>query len=274
MLVAMSEGEFRAGRPHPALAGLVRRYGGYREFSATPLRRRQTPVGSCTLILSFEPPLRLTGPAGPVVTTSFLAGMHDAAVLTEFRGAQHGLQVDLTPLGLLRLTGMPGAELTNRVPGLDVLGVPALAALPARLAADPTWERRFARVDATLLRLLADSTTEPDPEVGWAWSRLVRTGGRVGVAELAAGTGWSRRHLQDRFSAQVGLAPKTAARVLRFQRAADRLLRPVGPAGLRIADVAAETGFADQAHLAREFRDLAGCTASTFVAEWAAVAPP
>ncbi|MHA6782390.1 helix-turn-helix domain-containing protein [Pseudonocardia saturnea] len=266
--------EYSAGRPHPALRGLVLRYGGYREFSTTPLRRRQAPTGSCTVILSFAPLIRLHGPAGPTVTTSFLAGMHDAAVVTEFTGVQHGLQVDLTPLGAYTLLGRPMDGLTNRVPRLDELDVPELAALPARLAADPDWPARYARVDAALLRLLDASRVRPDPEVAWAWRQLRRSGGRAGVAELAAGTGWSRRHLTARFGAQVGLAPKAAGRVLRFQRAAG-LLVPAGPSisALSISTVAATCGFADHSHLVREFRALAGVTPSAYVAEWARVVP-
>ena len=68
-----------------------------------------------------------------------------------------------------------------------------------------------------------------------------------------------------RFAAQVGLGPKVAARVLRFRRAAD-LLVAGGPG--TVADVAARTGFADQSHLVREFRALAGCTPTRFVREW------
>lgn len=265
-----------AGRPHPALAGLVLRYGGYRESSAAPVRRRQAPTGACTLIVSFAPVLRLHGPAGPVVGGSFLAGMHDRAVVTEFTGAQHGVQVDLSPLGAHVLLGRPLPELTNRCPALDELGVPALAALPARLAADPGWPQRFARLDAALLGLLDASRTRPDPEVAWAWGRLRAAGGRATVTALAAGTGWSRRHLLTRFTAQVGLAPKTAARVLRFHRAAGLLVpvaadgSPPRPDPPRVADVAAACGYADHAHLVREFHDLAGCTPTAYVAEWAA----
>jgi AraC-like DNA-binding protein len=69
----------------------------------------------------------------------------------------------------------------------------------------------------------------------------------------------------------VGLAPKQAARVVRFQRAA-RLLVPwagdAAPAAPSIAEVAAACGYADHAHLVREFRALAGCTPSEFLAEW------
>ena len=167
----MDTAEFRAGRPHPALAGLVLGYGGYREHTSGLVRRRQTPTGSCTLLLSFAPILRLHGPAGPVVTTSFLAGMHDVAVVTEYTGAQHGLQVDLTPLGTHVLLGRPMDELTNLTPSLDRLDVPALAALPGRLADDPGWPHRLSRVDDVLRGLLDTSHTRPDPEVAWAWRR-------------------------------------------------------------------------------------------------------
>jgi transcriptional regulator GlxA family with amidase domain len=84
------------------------------------------------------------------------------------------------------------------------------------------------------------------------------------VAALAAGTGWSRRHLLTRFRAQVGLGPKAAGRVLRFRRAADLLA--AGPAGT-LADLAVACGYADHAHLDREFRALAGCTPTTYLAE-------
>lgn len=70
----------------------------------------------------------------------------------------------------------------------------------------------------------------------------------------------------------MGLAPKASARVLRFQRAA-RLLAPTAVLGpprpaRTIADVAATCGYADHPHLVREFRTLADCTPSEYVAGW------
>ncbi|MFC5994063.1 helix-turn-helix domain-containing protein [Pseudonocardia hispaniensis] len=259
--------EYVRARPHRALARLVLGYSGYREFSPAPLRRRQAPVGSCALILSFGDPIRLDGPAGPLVPRSFLAGMHDAAVLTEFTGAQHGVQVDLTPLGVFTLLRRPMSELTNRTARLDELGDAELAALPARLAEDRDWAQRFARLDRFLAeRLLDERAARHDPEVAWAWSELVRRDGAVPVAALAAETGWSRRHLLNRFRDQIGLAPKPAARVLRFSRATRLLV-----AGSDAASVAATCGYADQSHLVREFRALAGCTPGQYRAELAVV---
>lgn len=270
--VTEQQQEYIRARPHPALAGLVLDYSAYREHSPQPLRRRQAPTGTCTLILSLDPVLRLHGPAGPVVRSSFLAGIHDRAVVTEYTGAQAGLQVDLTPLGAHVLLGRPLPELTNRVPGLDELGDGALATLPGRLGEDPSWSERFDRVDEVLLRMRQASRTRPDPEVAWVWRQLVRTHGGRGVGELAGAVGWSRRRLLTRFEAQVGLAPKAAARVLRFRRAADLLTAPGG--GPTIADVAATAGYADHSHLVREFGSLAGCTPSQYMAEWADLDDP
>jgi hypothetical protein len=182
------DGEYVLGRPHPALAGCVVRYLGYREHSSAPVRRRQAPGASCTLILSFGPPIRLYGPAGPSVPASFLAGMHDGPVLTEFTGHQHGVQADLRPLGVFALLGRPMPELTNVTPQLTDLDVPELAGLPARLAEAPDWPRRFALLDDVLL---------PPPR---RVRRAAGPGSGVGVAAAGPqrgpgrGAGAGRRH--------------------------------------------------------------------------------
>ena len=88
------------------------------------------------------------------------------------------------------------------------------------------------------------------------------------MSELAAGTGWSERHLTGRFRAEIGLAPKAAARVIRFDRARKLLVRKLTAGGdYLLADLAADCGYFDQAHLAREFRALAGCPPSQWLAE-------
>jgi AraC-like DNA-binding protein len=89
-----------------------------------------------------------------------------------------------------------------------------------------------------------------------------RHGGTATVAAVAAEIGWSARYLTDRFRAEVGLRPKEAARVARF----DRARRAFGP-GVRPADIAAVHGYADQSHLVREFRAFAGCTPTRWLAD-------
>lgn len=212
--------EFVAGRPHPALAGVVGRYQGYGEYGATPVRRPQAPTGVCPLIIGFGGPLALDGPSGRSAPTAFVAGLQDGPVMTSFTGHQRGVQVDLTPTGLWRLLRRPMSDLAGEAPALCDLAAPALAGLPERLADAPDWASRFAVVDA-VLRGLLDGAPEPSPEVAYAWSALSRRGD-LRVADLAGATGWSRRHLLTRFREQVGVAPKQAGRVLRFARGGAR----------------------------------------------------
>jgi len=104
--------------------------------------------------------------------------------------------------------------------------------------------------------------------VAGAWRLLVGSGGAIRVGELAERVGWSPRYLQRRLLAETGLTPKAAARVARFDRTR-RLLQRTAGAGHApaLADLAAACGYYDQAHLAREFRELASCPPTAWLAE-------
>lgn len=95
------------------------------------------------------------------------------------------------------------------------------------------------------------------PEVAEAWRRLVAARGCVQVGAVAAELGWSRRHLTERFRGELGLSPKTFARVLNFEHAHD-LATARDP--LPWADVATISGYADQAHLVRDWSEFTGRT--------------
>src|SRR5262249_8696460 len=104
---------------------------------------------------------------------------------------------------------------------------------------------------------------------------MVTSRGQVRVEQLAAETGWSRKRLWSRFRSQLGLTPKRAAQLIRFDHAAHRLA-----AGHSAALVAAESGYADQSHLHRDVVAFAGVTpGAVAVAPWLAAdhiagAPP
>jgi transcriptional regulator GlxA family with amidase domain len=72
--------------------------------------------------------------------------------------------------------------------------------------------------------------------------------------------GWSRRHLSQRFTDEYGIGPKQTARLVRFQRARDLVAAGTRP----LAEVAVDCGYADQAHLTREFCELAGDPPTTW----------
>jgi AraC-like DNA-binding protein len=256
-----------ASRPPAApLASLVRGYVGYTEHATASVRRLQVPFSGLPLIISFGPSIRVTDPSAgdnghPV--TSFLAGLHDRLVVTEYCGAQAGVQVDLTPLGAARLFRGVAAEAANRVVDLaDVLGTAAAATLEGRLAETNDWAARFDRVDRLLLARLSDAPAPP-AGVAVAWRRIAASHGGIGIEQLANEIGWSRKHLADRVRRELGLGPKTLARVVRFERAVALLGTAAAPGR---ADLATWCGYADQAHFNRDFRAFAGCTPGDYLA--------
>jgi AraC-like DNA-binding protein len=257
---------YRTGRPAAALRGLVDAYVGY-DVVGPPGVHRGLPSRHVTFVVAFGEPLTVTGPdAGALTAFALVGGMHDRPALITHAGVQRGVQLAVTPAGARGLFGLPAGELTDLVVPLDAV-LPRAAELAERLAATPTWPGRFAVLDAVLCAA-ADRSGQgapASPEVGHVWRRLQAAAGAESVTALAGEVGWSRRHLAQRFRYEIGLPPKVAARVLRFERARAELLRPGGTP--RLADVAVACGYADQAHLTREWRDLAGCTPSAWLAE-------
>ncbi|MFI5529073.1 helix-turn-helix domain-containing protein [Kitasatospora sp. NPDC051853] len=251
----------RITRPlHPGLRRYLRGRTGY-SHHAPPYRVRMVPTGRVTVSVNLAEPFsqvrRLGAPdPGTGRIGSMVVGMEDRpACCAHAGGLQEVIRLEFTPLGAYRLLALPMRELTNlAVELVDVLG-PAAGLLVERLAATPGWAARFDLLDAVLLPRL-EHGPEPAAEVAHAWHLLARSAGTLPVARLAEEVGWSRGHLVRRFTEQVGLTPKTSARVLRFRRAADLLAH--GPVDL--AALATDCGYYDQAHLTREFRALAGLT--------------
>ena len=255
------------GRPAPPLRPFVARYLGYRQQGFAPGLHRGLPSRHLTFIVSLADPVDIAAMPDasqrPGAFQAFVGGLHAAPATIRHDGTQVGVSVPLTPLGASALLGVPAGALAWSVVDLDdVLGRPT-GELVERLAEAPTWPARFAVLDDVLTRRLG-RPGGPAPETVRAWERLVASGGTVDVAGLAREVGWSRRHLSERLRLELGLPPKVLARVLRFERAR-RLLQ--GPERPSLAEVAAVCGYYDQAHLNREWRQLAGCSPLAWLAE-------
>jgi AraC-like DNA-binding protein len=254
-------------RPAAALRPYVAHYSGWRQRGVPAVTHRGLPSPYLTLVLTLDDPLVVYAHPdrrqAPGSYDALVGGLHLAPALIAHGGRQSGVQVAVHPLGCRALFGLPAGELAGLDLELaDLLGGTGVERLRARLLAAGTWPARFAALDSALLTLARRRHAEVHPDVSHAFGRLLATGGRVPVRELAGETGWSPRHLTDRFRLETGLRLKEAARVVRFDRARRRLT-----AGSPLASVAADTGFADQAHLTREFRALAGCTPSRWLAD-------
>ena len=149
--------------------------------------------------------------------------------------------------------GTPVTELADRVVPLSELRRSDARELAHR------WIRGRSDPDAVLRPYLAAAAPTADRETRWidmAAALLLEKP----VAGVADTLGVSERHLRNRFAAAVGVSPKHYARIQRVRR----VLTDMGSTSW--ARLAAQTGFYDQSHLGREFRQLMGVSPGAFAA--------
>jgi AraC-like DNA-binding protein len=245
-----------AARPAGPLRAVVAEHHGYRQRGMPPTRHLGLPSPWLTLIFTLDEPLHVARhpdpQQAPALYGALLGGLHTTPAVIAHDGAQSGVQLQLDPLGTRALLGLPAGELAGLdLPATDLLGRLG-ADLPEQLQAAGSWAARFRLLDDRLGRLVDPDRTPPPPEVRRAWRVLRASGGTARIADVAREVGWSERHLAARFRTEIGLTPKAAARVIRFDRARRMVL------GTPAAAVAATCGYADQAHLVREFVAFTG----------------
>lgn len=198
-----------------------------------------------------------------------------ASILSGRPARDHGLPVPIPPHDPRR--SQPGPQLAGIrfLPGVaaQILGTPVSLMVDRCVPLSDCWPQdasrslaerlEAARCDAQIIAALEEATLRraspsPDPAVHLTVREIQR---RVALGMSCAGeAGWSLpisgRQLRRRFVAAVGYGPKRFERVMRFQHFL-RLASAFGK-GRGLATLAAEAGYADQAHLCRECASLAG----------------
>lgn len=249
-------------RPGPALRGV--RMAGFRGGADSPLDLRVVPYPELTLFVDFGDALFVDDACGRRQRGCVVVGLAPGSVRGYARDADC-LQIRLSPAVAHAVLGA-SSELGGAVVALEDLWGRDAVRFQEQLRDAASWDERFAIARGTLARRCEAGRTL-DPEVAFTWRRMTGSGGQARVEQLAEEVGWSRKRLWSRFRAQVGLTPKHAAKLVRFDRAAHRLA-----AGHSAASVAVDGGFVDQSHLSRDVKDFTGLTPATVAhALWLAV---
>jgi AraC-like DNA-binding protein len=216
--------------------------------------QRVLPDGCVDIVWQPDRGLAVAGPA----TTAAIVDLPPGTVT---------LGVRFVPGAAGTTLGVPASELRNdTVPLADLWGAEADALTDSVATATSPALALAALAEALTQRRAAARACEADPLVTAAARALEQPGTRV--RELGWTLGISERQLRRRFDDAVGYGPKTFDRVTRLQRFLDRAEREDEPRTLAV--VAAEAGYADQAHLTRDCRRLTSLTPSTLLASRAA----
>ncbi|MGO4833863.1 helix-turn-helix domain-containing protein [Rhizobiaceae sp. 2RAB30] len=253
-------------RNPPELDGMVERFIGYREYGQAIAGNVEMAALVVPLVISFGDAFEIGlghEPGSDDRYDSFTSGLYAGPVLIASNGAAECIQINFTPLGAWRFFGLPMNELAARMVTLDDLGDREMRHLRQRLWEERDWGRRLDLAEGFVLERFRRAR-QADPAVHWAYERMLSCRGDLRISDVARKLEWSRKHLSQRFQAQLGLPPKTVARMIRFHAA---LAMARGETRADWADIAAACGYADQAHLTREFSEFAGASPARWLSQ-------
>lgn len=213
-----------------------------REVPAGPQRSYRIVPDGCADIIWDGASLYVAGPdTGPMLTA-----LTPAARLTALR---------FRPGSAPAVLGVPAWELRDSRVDLEALWGEDARRLAQRLADRPDHDSAARELQGTVAGRLTADVEPVVPAVVQAVAVRPYQNGPPSVAGLARAVGYSERQLRRRCLDAFGYGPATLRRILRFQRAV--ILARSGRFRSH-AELAAALGYTDQAHLAREVRDLAG----------------
>lgn len=239
----------------------------YFEGRLTDLRERHFPHGRVELVVQLGPVYRQvvgerTEPFAPTCVSGVLLGPD---LIEAPPGPSSVLGARLLPGAAFAVLGRPLHELTGLTANLADVVAEAAAELAERCAAAATPEGRLRAAAGWLharVRTRVRAHAGPDPAVAWMVRELERRHGATSIGRLRERTGWSKTRLTRVFREEVGVAPKTLARILRFRRALELVHREEGA----LSEVALAAGYYDQPHFNAEFRELSGFTPTEYLA--------
>jgi AraC-like DNA-binding protein len=246
-------------RPAPRLLGMIDSYSDYSERTTGFSTRRELPHADGVMIINLGDPVRITGGDGMTIRLAageaFVAGAHLRPAYSASGGMQAGMHVRLSLHAIRRIVGIPMSELRDRVVPLDALFGSRWAELSQPLLDAESIGARVNALDALLVSC-ANSKIVPGSPVTRALN-LLRSRPDIEIAAVARNVGWSRKHLANRVDDAIGVGPRSFRRLVRFQRLTTTIASSTKPDWARLA---ASSGYSDQSHMIREFREFAGIT--------------
>lgn len=195
-------------------------------------------------------------------STRLFVGQMLAPVVIAPDGDADIVAIRFEPFGAYALFGNHQSEPADHILDAESLSATWLSRAIRSAESAATANDALAILEGALVKQLDERRTPTvDQRVITATQSLMQSHGTISVDAAAARAGTSARHLERLFQQQIGTSPKRFARVLRLQAAASSIADTPSPA---YADISADTGYFDQAHMIREFVTLAGTTPGEF----------
>jgi AraC-like DNA-binding protein len=221
-------------------------------------REHVLPTGQMHLVLRLSgPPLRVFNDAhdlaGSTIAGPVVGGARAGFYVKEVAAPVLSVGAQLLPGASQALFGVSAAELAGRhTPLADLWGAHADTIL------QQLSEQRHPRDQLMLLESLLAARLPRVHGLHPGVANILADGAHAGsVEEMVRASQYSHRGFIALFRQATGLSPKRYARLMRFQRVLAALRQAPG---VSLSELALDTGYSDQAHMQREFREFAGIT--------------
>jgi AraC-like DNA-binding protein len=256
----------QSAKPKEALLPFVRQYAQREAYipqviTVEPVPARSEPI----LEFQFSDPYEIRHSAGEqmeIAPRSVVVGTQTwGRVQLLLRGQIDTFVVIFQPLGFFRFLGFNGKELVNRAAEAGTVIGNEIVEVWEKLAECGSFANRITVIEEFLCRRLR--VTEPTDVISYTASRILQAEGQVRIRDLAYQSGLSIRQMERKFLSQVGVSPKTYARIARFGGAL-RMKAKVPTESW--ANVAAQLGYHDQMHMVHDFQELSGDSPSKSLA--------
>lgn len=243
-------------RPHPRLRPFVEAYWVLSGSAETAALDPILPDGRSEIIIHRRAPFLRVRPGQPAArqTSLLFGGQLRTPTFLVAEDAAEIVGIRFRPCGASMFLRAPQTEFVDEVVDAGDAAAPWLIETLRRAQDAPTVTGAIEVIEAALLERAAVPPPSGYAVASAAVDRLLASRGQATIEQVAADTGLSRRHIERVFLRHVGVSPKFFARIQRFQAAMGAVARDPW------IDVALAHGYADQPHLIREFRELAGAS--------------
>jgi AraC-like DNA-binding protein len=251
--------------PTTELSAFVKCYWTLEAAATTPPeKQRIVPDGCMEMIFHFADPYNqyLADGTRIMQPIAFVFGQITAPLEIEPTGKTGIMAARFHPDGFIPFTATPLREMENRAVPLEELFGNDGKLLTASILQSPSTEEKIRLIESWLLKRL-QSVETTDRLARESIDALFQSKGQVSVDELAEQLQVNRRMLERRFSSVIGMSPKQLSKIIRLQAT----LKLMGQKQFTsLTSLAYETGYYDQAHFIKDFKEFTGVSPKDFYA--------
>ncbi len=259
--------KYQTYKPHPDLEAFVQFYWTLEvPFDANNERQKILPDGCIEMTFNFGAPIRRYTTENEFVLHpgALIMGQRTKPIYIEPTGDVDSFAVSFYPFGFANFVDAPLGSLVDTETAIsEFFGTDAAHALEEEIVQAAGVEQRIAAVERFLLSKLGEEKTIGNI-VRTTVDALLATNGNSSIRTILKDKASKRRQLERKFLDQIGISPKQLGKVIRLQTALRMMLSEPTE---RLTDVAYESGYFDQAHFIKDFREFTGGTPKEFLGD-------